>query len=162
MSKTVIIWGSSTGTTEEVANKIAASTGADIFEVTKLTPELVAGYDTLLLGSSTWGCGELQDDWYEGVEKLKKANLSGKRIALFGLGDSSSYSDTFCDAIGVIYNELAGSGATFIGQVDTADYTFDNSASVVDGKFVGLAIDEVNESSKTDTRIANWIASLAL
>ena len=43
-----------------------------------------------------------------------------------------------------------------IGAVSTDGYTFDESASVVDGRFVGLALDEDNESDLTDTRIAAW------
>ena len=60
---------------------------------------LVNEYDVLVLSSSTWGAGELQDDWYDGVNVLKKCDLSHKYVALFGCGDSDSYSDTFCDAI---------------------------------------------------------------
>ena len=53
----------------------------------------------LILGSSTWGCGDLQDDWYDGVEILKKADLTGKKVALFACGDGESYGDTFCEAM---------------------------------------------------------------
>ena len=163
MGKTAIIYGSTTGTTEDIAGRIASKLNiaqGDIYEISKVTADTVAGYDTLLLGSSTWGSGDLQDDWYDGVETLKGANLAGKKIALFGCGDSSSYSDTFCSALGTIYNDLKDSGATFVGSVDPSDYTFDGSDAVVDGQFVGLPIDEVNESDKTDERISNWVASL--
>ena len=160
MSKKVIFYGSTTGTTEEIASKIGAAVGAEVFNVTELTADKIAAYDTLILGTSTWGAGELQDDWYDGVKVLKSADLKGKTIALFGCGDSSSYCDTFCDAMGVIYQELASSGATFVGQVATDGYSFDASASVVDGKFVGLAIDEVNEANKTDERIAAWVKNI--
>ena len=163
MGKTAIIYGSTTGTTEDIAGRIASklniAQGA-IYAISKVTADTVAGYDTLLLGSSTWGSGDLQDDWYDGIETLKGADLAGKKIALFGCGDSSSYSDTFCSALGTIYNDLKDSGATFVGSVDPSDYTFDGSDAVVDGQFVGLPIDEVNESDKTDERISNWVASL--
>ena len=163
MGKTAIIYGSTTGTTEDIAGRIASKLNiaqGDIYEISKVTADTVAGYDTLLLGSSTWGSGDLQDDWYDGIETLKGADLAGKKIALFGCGDSSSYSDTFCSALGTIYNDLTDSGATFVGSVDPSDYTFDGSDAVVDGQFIGLPIDEVNESDKTDERISNWVASL--
>ena len=163
MGKTAIIYGSTTGTTEDIAGRIASKLNiaqGDIYEISKVTADTVAGYDTLLLGSSTWGSGDLQDDWYDGIETLKGADLAGKKIALFGCGDSSSYSDTFCSALGTIYNDLKDSGATFVGSVDPSDYTFDGSDAVVDGQFLGLPIDEVNESDKTDERISNWVASL--
>lgn len=112
------------------------------------------------MGTSTWGAGELQDDWYDGLEALKQANLAGKTIALFGCGDSESYGDTFCSAIGEIYNALKDSGAKFVGAVSTDGYTYDDSAAVVDGCFVGLALDDVNESDKTDCRIDAWLESI--
>ena len=32
--------------------------------------------------------------------------------------------------------------------------------AVLNGKFVGLALDDVNESDKTEARIDNWIAEI--
>ncbi len=95
----------------------------------------------------------------EGVEK--KAGLSSKEVALFGCGDSESYCDTFCDGIGVLYEELKGTGCKFIGNhVPTGDYNFSSSTAVVDGEFAGLPLDEMNESDKTEGRIDNWVKSL--
>lgn len=160
-----IFFGSSTGVTEDVAGRIAAKLNvesSDVHNVTDATVTMIEAYDLLVLGSSTWGCGDMQDDWYDGVKKFKAANLSGKKIALFGLGDSSSFSDTFCDAMGLIRQELIESGAQFIGETPASDYSFDGSASILGENFVGLALDEVNEDYKTDERIANWISSLNL
>ena len=159
MNKIGVFYGSTTGTTEDVARRIAEKlnvSSAHIFEVSKLTEALVNEYDVLVLGSSTWGAGELQDDWYDGVNVLKKCDLSHKYVALFGCGDSDSYSDTFCDAIGIIYEDLKDTHCKFCGAVDTAGYTFDSSIAVVDGKFVGLPIDEVNEDNQTEERISAW------
>lgn len=163
MNKIGVFYGSTTGTTEDVARRVAEKLGvptAQVHDVSKLTEELVATYDVLVLGSSTWGSGELQDDWYDGVEVLKKCDLSHKQIALFGCGDSDSYGDTFCDAMGIIYEDLKESRCKFCGATDPSGYTFDSSIAVVDGKFIGLPIDEVNEDSKTDGRISAWVAQL--
>jgi flavodoxin I len=165
MNKTAIIFGSTTGMTEDIAKKIALQLNIakeHVYEVAKITPETIAQYDVLLLGSSTWGSGELQDDWYDGVDVLKKSDLSGKKISFFGTGDSCSYSDTFCDALGIIYNAIRSSGATFIGQTDASEYSYDDSVSVTDGNFVGLALDDTNEADKTDERISRWIKSLVI
>lgn len=89
MKKTGIFYGSTTGTTESVAGRIADVLGissADVHDVSKLTAELVSGYEVLLLGTSTWGDGELQDDWYDGVKVLKGMDLSDKLVGLFGCG----------------------------------------------------------------------------
>lgn len=104
------------------------------------------------------GAGELQDDWYDGVNVLKSADLAGKTIALFGCGDSESYPDTFCGGMKELYDVVKT--ANVIGAVSTEGYVFDDSEAVLNGKFVGLALDDVNESDKTEARIDNWIAEI--
>ena len=138
MKKTVIIYGSSTGTCEELAGRIGARLGVDdVIGVGDLDDSVIASNDNLILGTSTWGAGEMQDDWYDGVRTLRGADLSGKTVALFGCG-----------------------GAHVVGAVPVDGYTFDSSDAVVDGHFVGLALDEVNESDKTDARIDAWAAAI--
>ena len=161
MKKTVIVYGTSTGTCEELANKIGGKLGVDnIINVTDLDSSVIADNDNLILGTSTWVAGEMQDDWYDGLKVIQNADLSGKTVALFSCGDSESYPDTFVGGMLEIYNAVKQAGANVIGAVATDGYTFDDSESVVDGKFVGLALDEVNEDSKTDERIDNWVAEI--
>lgn len=160
MKSTVVVYGSSTGTCQSIAEQIASKLGVEALEVTNLTADVVAANENLLLGTSTWGSGELQDDWYDGLDVLKGADLSGKTVALFGCGDSESYSDTFCGAMAEIYNVVKEGGANVIGEVSTDGYTFDDSEAVVDGKFVGLALDDVNEDDKTEGRIDAWLESI--
>jgi flavodoxin I len=161
MSKTIVIYGSSTGTCESIAEKIAQKLGCEALNVQELTAAVVAAKENLILGTSTWGAGELQDDWYDGLNTLKAADLTGKTIALFGCGDCATYSDTFVGGIGELYDGIKQSGAKFIGAVSTDGYTFDDSSAVVDGKFVGLPLDEINEDDKTDSRIDAWVAQIS-
>ena len=160
MSKIAVFYGSTTGTCETLAGQIAEKLGtSDVFSAADLDAAKIADYDVLVLGTSTWGDGELQDDWYDTVETLKKADLSGKKVALFGCGDSASYPDTFCSAMGIIYEAVAG--AKVIGQgISTDGYTFGASQAVVDGAWVGCAIDDVNESDQTAARIDAWVAKV--
>ena len=102
----------------------------------------------------------MQDDWYDGVKVLKEADLAGKTVAVFGCGDAESYSDTFCGAMAELYNAAKESGAKMVGEVSTEDYSFDDSEAVVDGKFVGLALDDVNEDDKTEGRIDAWLGEI--
>lgn len=162
MSKTIVVYGSSTGTCESIAQTIASKLDAEVIAVSDLTAEQLAEADNILLGSSTWGAGELQDDWYDGIEIVKKADLSGKKVAVFGCGDSASYSDTFCSAMKELYDAAQEAGATLVGAVSTDGYEFDDSDAVVDGHFVGLALDDVNEDGKTEERIDAWIPTLGL
>ena len=160
MKSTVVVYGSSTGTCQSIAEQIASKLGVEALEVTNLTADVVAANENLLLGTSTWGAGELQDDWYDGLDVLKGADLSGKTVTLFGCGDAESYSDTFCGAMAEIYNVVKEGGANVIGEVSTDGYTFEDSEAVVDGKFVGLALDDVNEDDKTEGRIDAWLESI--
>ena len=113
MKKIGIFYGSTTGTTESVARIIAKKLGVsdeNVHDASKLTKELVEGYEVLILGTSTWGDGEVQDDWYDALKILAGMNLTGKCVALFGCGDSESYSDTFCDGMGIIHDDLKATG----------------------------------------------------
>ena len=88
MKKTIVVFGSTTGMTEEVAGKIADKLGTQAINVTDFTADTIAENENLVLGSSTWGAGDLQDDWYDGVSLLQGSDLSGKTVAIFGVGDS--------------------------------------------------------------------------
>ncbi len=161
MKQTVIVYGSTTGTAEDLAGRIGVALGCDnVVNVCNLTADMVAANDNLVLGSSTWGAGEMQDDWYDGVRLLKDCDLTGKTVALWACGDSASYADTFCDAMAELKRELEGKGVKFVGQTPTDGYSFVSSASVEGNEFVGLALDEMNESDQTDERIAAWAARI--
>ena len=78
MKKIVIFYGSTTGRTEGVAEKIAEKLGVlsgDVHSASDIKKVDIGSYDVFILGSSTWGDGELQDDWYDAIEVLKKENL---------------------------------------------------------------------------------------
>lgn len=162
MKKIGIYYGSTTGTTQEIAERLATAlevAAEDVHDVSSAEADSAEGYDLVVLGSSTWGEGEMQDDWYDFIGQLKN-HLQGKEVALFGLGDSGSYETTFCDAVGLLYDELQGSGCTFLGATSTDGYQYGSSKAERDGKFVGLLLDEINESDLTDERIANWVSAL--
>lgn len=160
MAKTIVVYGSSTGTCETIAQTIGEKLGAEVINVSDLTEDQIAGADNLVLGTSTWGAGEMQDDWYDGVKVLKVSQLTGKKVAVFGCGDSESYSDTFCGGMKELYDLAEAAGATMVGHVSTDGYNYDDSDAVVDGQFVGLALDNVNEDDKTESRIEAWLPTL--
>jgi flavodoxin I len=162
MHKIGIFYGSSGGNTQNVAENIAKKLGigdSDIYDVGKAKASDLSAYEALLFGSSTWGLGDLQDDWEDFIKTVASADLSGKKVALFGCGDSSSYCDTFCDAMGKIYQAVKNK-TTVIGFTDTAGYSFDASEAVVNNRFVGLALDEDNENNLTANRIETWVTQL--
>ena len=160
MKTTIVIYGSSTGSCQSIAETIASKLGVEAVDVTSINDDTVNNHENLILGTSTWGAGEMQDDWYDGVKLLKGLDLTGKTVALFGCGDSESYCDTFCGGMDELYSALQDKGVKFVGAVSTDGYNFDDSAAVVDGKFVGLALDDVNEDDKTDDRIDAWVEEI--
>lgn len=163
MSKTIVVYGSSTGVCEAIAQTIGEKLGADVINVTDLSVDDINGADNLVLGTSTWGAGEMQDDWYDGVKVLKEAGLSGKKAAVFGCGDSGSYSDTFCGGMKELYDAAEAAGATMVGnEVATDGYTYDDSEAVDGDHFIGLPLDDVNEDDQTEARIDAWIPTLGL
>ncbi|EFI17014.1 flavodoxin [Bacteroidetes oral taxon 274 str. F0058] len=158
-----IFYGSSSGNTEGVAKQIQAEFGADnaqVFDVAKATKDDLEKFDNLIFGTSTWGFGELQDDFDGFMKQIEAANLSGKTVALFGCGDQESYSDTFVDGMGLVWQSLQGKGCNIVGQTSTEGYSYSSSQSDVEGKFVGLAIDENNQSDQTADRVKAWVEVL--
>jgi len=156
--KTGIFYGSATGTTADIARRIAKLMNvadADVHDVADTAPDAVGNYDVLIMGSSTWGNGDLEDDWYDFIAGVEALDLHGKKIALFGCGDETM-SDTFCDAVGVLYERLKGTGASFIGEFPAAGYQFDHSEAIDGASMRGLVLDEVNHPELTATRLRDW------
>jgi len=129
-------------------------------DVANIDDATITSHENLLLGTSTWGAGEMQDDWYDGVKTLKSAGLAGKTVALFGCGDSESYPDTFCGGMKELYDAAVEAGATVLPGVSTDGYTYDDSEAIDGDKFLGLALDEVNEDDKTEERIDAWLEAI--
>jgi len=155
---TAIFYASSTGNTQYIAKEISQILGEiPIIDIANEGISSMDNYDNLILGLSTWGEGELQDDWDEVWNELKKIDFSKKTVALFGLGDQEDYSYNYVDALGVAYNELVNKAKKIVGfSVVTSDYYFDESAAVIGEQFVGLALDEDNQEELTELRVKNW------
>lgn len=163
MAEIGIFYGSTTGKTQVGAEAIQQAFGkgkADLFDIAKATAADLSRYRLLILGVSTWGIGDLQDDWDINLNLLDQVDFAGKRVALFGLGDASSYPDSFLDAMGALYEAVKKHGAETIGRWSAEDYLFTASRAVVEGQFVGLALDTDNEDHMSRPRISQWVAQL--
>lgn len=156
MDKVHVIYGSTTGMTETVAQRIAADFGTTAVNVATAGADAFDA-ELVILGSSTWGCGDPQDDWAAtGVAQLEAADWTGKKVAVFGLGDAQGFADTFCDAMADLAQKAVAKGATLVGTLPL-DVFPGASSRIVDGDhLVGLALDETNEADKTDARLAAW------
>lgn len=159
--KVVVLYGTNTGYSQGVAEKIGKGFyGAIVEDISKYDINDLDDFDLIILGSSTFGFGDLCDDWEDKIEELGNLELDGKKIGLFATGDQYGYSDSFVGAMAHLYEKANSTGATVIGFTSTDGYEHDDSEAEIDGKFVGLAIDEDNQSELTDSRIEKWIAQL--
>lgn len=84
-----IIYGSSGGATGDVAESIAEKLSAEtnVVDIANASNSDFEDATHLILGTSTWGDGELQDDWDDFFSNLDDIDFSGKKVAFFGLGD---------------------------------------------------------------------------
>ncbi|GAL07526.1 flavodoxin 1 [Photobacterium aphoticum] len=104
----------------------------------------------------------MQPDWDYFVPELEDADLNGKTVALFGLGDQVDYPDSFLDAMGDLAELIEKAGGQLVGAWSTEGYDFNDSRAVKDGQFVGLALDEDRQPELTDSRISTWLTQLGL
>lgn len=166
MAKIGIFYGSDTGHTEEAAQLMQDLLGTDqtdLFDVRNVTDtSIISKYDLIIIGTSTWYLGEIQEDMDDFKTKLDDVDFSGKTIALFGLGDQEQYGDYYLDGMGKMHEFLKAKGAKFIGSWPVDEYKFASTLSLVDDgkKFCGLALDEDNQPDMTPDRIALWIEQI--
>jgi len=159
MAQARLFFGSSTGNTEYVAELIENELG-DLIEsssnITEARGEDFESADVLILGSSTWDDGQLQEDWEEFWPEMDEIDLTGKTVALFGLGDANGFSGEFVCALGTMYEKVTERGANVIGAWPSEGYEFEHSTALDGDSFVGLVIDEDNESDLTEERVKAW------
>lgn len=160
MNQITVIYGSTTGATQSAAALIAEKLNARCVDVASASAEDFQA-PVLILGSSTWGFGELQDDWQGGISLLEAADLSNTKVAFFGLGDQCGFGDTFCDSVGILCETALGKGATLIGKTSAEGYSHAASRAETNaGEFCGLLLDDSNQPELTESRIAAWTESL--
>lgn len=163
MAQIGIFYGSTTGKTRIAAEAIQAEFGpgkAEIFDIAGAGSANLSRYSLLILGASTWGIGDLQDDWDTRLNLLEEVDFSGKKVAFFGLGDALGYPESFLDAMGALYHAVKARGADCIGRWPSDGYAFSFSAAVIDEEFVGLGLDEDNQAHLSGERISQWVAQL--
>ncbi len=167
MEKTGLFFGPEKGAVHRVAEKIRNTAGhdkIDLIPVAGSTSADLEKYSRIIFGISTvgketWDQEFSNTDWSSFFPEISKVDYTNRTVAIFGLGDHVTYPGHFVDAMGMLAKEIrkVTPGVKLVGQVDASGYEFDSSEAVIDGKFVGLALDEDFEPEMTDKRIAEWI-----
>ncbi|EGM78648.1 flavodoxin, long chain [Rheinheimera sp. A13L] len=167
-----LFYGSTTCYTEIVAEKIQVLLSADpslpdgssvtLHNIKDQPLAMMADYDLLILGISTWDFGELQEDWEAHWDDIAEVDLSGKIVAIYGMGDQLGYAEWFQDAVGMLHQAIAQQDCIRIGFWPVEGYDFIASKAVTeDGEwFYGLALDEENQYDLTDQRLNQWLTQL--
>ena len=173
MARVGLFFGTTTGKSRKVAKMIKKKFDDDVMakpvNVNRVEAEEFLSYDFLIIGSPTMGEGELpglssdceEESWEEFLPKLEDADMTGKTVAIYGLGDQVGYPDEFVDAIKELYEFVTERGAKVVGAWPTDGYEFEHSEAVVDGKFLGLALDLDNQSGQTEARLDAWLSIIA-
>jgi len=164
MAQIGIFFGSTEGNTERVVGQLQEALGGEancvLHNVNSASSEDMQPYENLILACPTWEIGQLQEDWDSFIDEIESVDYTGKKVTYLGLGDADGYPDTFLDAMGIIHDRIKEKGATFVGAWPTEGYNFTESKGVVNGKFLGLAIDEDNQKDQTAARVQKWAAQL--
>lgn len=168
-----IFYGSTTCYTEMASEKIQTELSrlfneknvdaeVEIFDIKEHALNKSTTYDLVIYGISTWDFGELQEDWESTWDDIKTLQLSGKAVALFGLGDQLGYADWFQDALGMLHDELIVLDADIMGYWPNQGYEFTASKALTEDQsfFVGLSLDDENQFDQSDARIAQWCEQL--
>lgn len=168
MKKIGLFYGPLGGSTEKVAKKVAEALGTenvDLIAAKEAKAADVEKYENIIFGLSTigketWEADKSANDWDVFLPEVEKVDYSNKVIAMFGLGDQISYDLHFVDSLGVLAEKIIPKGAKIVGRVETEGYDFRESMAVIEGKFIGLPVNEDFEPELTDERVRNWVAKI--
>ena len=114
MAKVILVFASMTGNTEEIAKLVEqgveeAGVQLTVRELPEAEPQELEDYDGIILGSYTYGDGELADEFLDYYDEMSELNLEGKIAAVFGSGDMSY--DKYCEAVDILSRKLTELGA---------------------------------------------------
>jgi flavodoxin I len=164
MSKTGIFYSFNSIKTSKAAEKIIQEFSPDInilpVNAEVLTEELFLSFTNLILAVPTWFDGELPNYWDEFVPALEDLNLTGKTIAIYGLGNQVEYPENFGDAVGIMAKLVQERGAKLVGFTSAEGYTFESSRALTGDQFMGLVLDQETQPRLSKDRIANWVKDL--
>lgn len=163
MKKIGLFYSFNSHKTKLVAEKIIEKFGdVQIVPVNAetVTEEEFLSFDSLILGVPTWFDGELPNYWDEFVPALEDLDLTGRKIAIYGLADQKGYPENFGDAVGLMADLVRKCGAEVVGETSTNGYSFESSKALQNGKFIGLILDQENQARLTPERLDMWIEEL--
>lgn len=161
-----LFFGSTDGNTLRVAQMIQqnltaqAAAQVELLDIADYYLDALLDFDYLVLGVPTWNIGQLQKDWETVFEEFDQLDLTGKTVALFGLGDQVGYPDTFADALFFVGGKVQERGARLVGRWPAEGYSFRQSWALDGERFMGLVLDEHHQAHLTQERVERWVAQV--
>ena len=114
---TIIVFASMSGTTELMAHTLAseltkAGDQVTVIDAFETDAEELKSYDRILVGSYTWGDGDLSDEITGFYDELATIDLTGKMAAAFGSGDTRY--EHFARAVDILEEALKTQGCEIL------------------------------------------------
>jgi flavodoxin len=156
----VILYATTSGSTEAVVLALARLIGAESTQLLNLRTATFAGVEPpnwVFAGTPTYGKGDWHYLWMlrhrETAELLRRA----RHVALFGLGDSIHHGPTFAGGIGHLHRFCREIGVTTLGATGE---TVRASPSVENGRFPGLVIEYARDRRRLDSMLTAWLTGI--
>ncbi|WP_338444274.1 flavodoxin [Bacillus spizizenii] len=118
MGKILLVYATMSGNTEAMADLIEkglreAEVEADRFEAIDIdNAQLFNDYDHIIMGTYTWGDGDLPDEFLDLAEDMDEIDFSGKTCAVFGSGDTAY--EFFCGAVDTLEAKIKERGGEIV------------------------------------------------
>ncbi|KUP33184.1 flavodoxin [Bacillus halotolerans] len=118
MGKILLVYATMSGNTEAMADLIEkglqeAEAEVDRFEAMDIDDaELFNDYEHIILGTYTWGDGDLPDEFLDLAEEMGALDFTGKTCAVFGSGDTAY--EYFCGAVDTLEEKIKERGGEIV------------------------------------------------
>jgi len=167
MNKVGIFYATISGSTRRMAKEISLvlnNFDVDIHNIIDIeSAEIMLQYDLVILGSPTYGKGDMHYLMYEIFEEMQKVKFQNTKFAIFCLGDQKHHQATFGNALFKIYQSLKKLKVKVIGFQSVQNYTFKFSPNQLEsGDLPGLILDQKNQSDQSSQRIKDWCSFIEL
>ncbi len=168
MNKVAIFYGPENGAVHRVAKLLASKVEnlkPDLIHVNEASAVDMERYDTIIFGISTIGRDTWDQkfgnvDWAKFMPTVTSFDFTGKKVAIFGLGDHITYAYHFVNSMGILARLVVKNGGQLLGKVSPDGYTFQDSDALEGGLFLGLPLDEDFEPELTEDRLNCWVEQL--
>ncbi len=170
MGNLAIFFGPEGGSVNRVSKSLASKLDEhkpDLILINEATAADLVRYDTIIFGISTIGRDTWDQkfgniDWARFMPIISSFDFTGKKVAVFGLGDHITYAYHFVNSMGILAKTVLKNGGQLLGKVSSEGYDFQDSEALEGGMFLGLPIDEDFEPELTDGRLNSWVEQLNL